>query len=100
MTYRYDPVHETCDNQSEGKIDHPDDPERDQLTRDELPFFDGRHVDLLDRADLLLLDDIQGSDKPCHHRYQDHEDARYHKELIVHRRIEPILRDDLYRWLR
>src|SRR5207237_50457 len=75
------------DQKSQRELDQPEDPERQELRDDELPAGDGRHVQLLERAELLLARDVLRAEERPYDRHQGHQDAGDHVELVVLGRV-------------
>ena len=64
-----------ADNGDERDVDEADDDERRALAKDEFHRPDGRHHDLLDRADLLFAHDRHPGQHEAHEHDEDRHDA-------------------------
>ena len=51
---------------------------------------DWRDIDLFDRANFLFFNDVKRRKKSADHRHQNYQDARHHKNLVVHEWVKPI----------
>ena len=62
---------------------------RQQLAHDQLPACDRRHVQLLERAQLLLADDRHRRQVRRDHQQQQRDDAGNHEVAALELRVEP-----------
>src|SRR3546814_13077441 len=70
-----DAVNTPAYDQSEREHNHANDPERNQLSQDKLPFFYGGNVDLFNGTYFLFADNVPGCDETTHHGQKDHQNA-------------------------
>ena len=58
---------DVADDEANGEDDEAHEPKWDELAENELVFFDGCDVELLDGADLFFFHDIEGGEEAADH---------------------------------